>query len=1539
MLHKVLFICVFGMCCSFKLKCPDHSQWSLRARALCPSDPSKYSCIQNEHIKGYTEDCSVAEFERGGMKIILRGNLDAGPCSEERYQPGQMKYLTNVSSECIFSKSQCYEEGQMLYDRGSPTQDVKCRCDFTQNYDFICRQNASRYCKPSEEDCSCFKKQCLSTDYSCISTPPVATDPLPKTLRNEPVQPFIVQRNITKREKLNLSPCTAILITLIILAFPLSLLLCYDQKIDKLIDRQVRKAAQATGNQQHSGNTGSRPKSGYGKTKQATRTRNAGGLYHTVKLCYNYKQIKCMERSDFFKSRIPPGISVIIEGGTIELKGKDIQVVKLAKDNVEKCKESLKSTTLSIHSIQSQILKKTDVINFINEYLDIDNLVVTWDVVEDGDQALLIVFSFDKKEADEMVKKVMACIAEERVRIEETGLEWFQELLRNEKSKLTTTKSPAGDIIVYTTIAVRDKYFIVKRPSKVAVNLSSSVGQQHASNQLITGTDSIDPTKQSSTANQQATPRDNKHKDSNEMEEKQAHESKETKTKFVEELITLSFQQIKYINELLHKELRSICQRNVIEYNLVDNNIFLEGTSKNVAVVKKEINTLLEGYTIKSKQVYCGRPFVSDECRQNWKKMEIDKKCVIKAQQCKKPSIETGWVICSENPKMHIIYLNGPIWLADVDVILCPVTDQLFPVGTTTDSLKEGLDHTSLHRYFTVRDEKPGSKWGVGEVIPVYETGNLNCQCLYLCVQDQIKEGVVNDKAIESLAKRIIGNLQIHGYQSFGLAISYDDDNPALKTSSYSLASHLWKYSAGLKCPILLCCYYDREEEMDNFHDHLMKNVKIQDFLFKAILENFDMKGHMDVDINVMVHEGSILDFDSKVDVIVNSVGTDLNLQNGLVSKMLVDKAGSTIQVECDKQYKNGIDIGQIVVTKAGKLKCKNIFHIALYTRWVSTGNLSIEILKNLVTRCLEKAEQTESNSIIFPALGTGTLRYPPCLVAKTMFDAVYEFGRKRLPKHLQNVHFVLFEKEVVELFENVNNWKEQPKKEKTEFHVPPKHVMLVEKDLETRIIISDRNYYSGLHYKELRIVISEKDDCGVPLQKHVDILRNELRAHSDSIEQFNIKNTGMKKSLKVNYIKTVRLFVMSDEYCAFVNDIANSNKKKDGLGALYHISDKCAFPFLIEVIGQKKDTKEVMKIVKHDISPIEATMKFDIKIKQNQLKEAKKKLKKLKDSGPKFSLDEDSFSITCEGTKSQINKAKKELENFQELEVCLAMNEDDFTALLYITSEDHWRLHLRQSTYSKGKAIFQIEPSGNIEKLTHCIESELNNIHQLATSEVVPPQKFQDQFSTLQSEVEDVEQGIFCFLSLDKSKIIIKTSKYEQAQQAKYMVEVNLGMVQQGGGRRNRKFASPDEVGPGPVATSSSSSSELTIKWTFENGKCSKPLQEIVQVHYYSAGPIGNLKVDTLVNAANRDLMHGGGIAYHISNAAGYVLDKECDDYVQSNGPLSIGKCCSTTAGNLPYKSIIHAVGPMWHSYQHDRKQSCLYDLKMTILSALEML
>jgi O-acetyl-ADP-ribose deacetylase (regulator of RNase III) len=75
-----------------------------------------------------------------------------------------------------------------------------------------------------------------------------------------------------------------------------------------------------------------------------------------------------------------------------------------------------------------------------------------------------------------------------------------------------------------------------------------------------------------------------------------------------------------------------------------------------------------------------------------------------------------------------------------------------------------------------------------------------------------------------------------------------------------------------------------------------------------------------------------------------------------------------------------------------------------------------------------------------------------------------------------------------------------------------------------------------------------------------------------------------------------------------------------------------------------------------------------------------------------------------------------------------------------------------------------------------------------------------------------------------------------------------------------------------------------------------------------------GNLleePVDAIVNAANGHLAHGGGVAGIISRAAGSALQEESDRIVATRGPLATGSAVVTTAGKLPFKGVIHAVGP----------------------------
>lgn len=68
---------------------------------------------------------------------------------------------------------------------------------------------------------------------------------------------------------------------------------------------------------------------------------------------------------------------------------------------------------------------------------------------------------------------------------------------------------------------------------------------------------------------------------------------------------------------------------------------------------------------------------------------------------------------------------------------------------------------------------------------------------------------------------------------------------------------------------------------------------------------------------------------------------------------------------------------------------------------------------------------------------------------------------------------------------------------------------------------------------------------------------------------------------------------------------------------------------------------------------------------------------------------------------------------------------------------------------------------------------------------------------------------------------------------------------------------------------------------------------------------------VDAIVNAANGHLAHGGGVAAVISRAAGRALDEEGHALVRAHGPVPTGDAVVTTAGELPFEGVIHAVGP----------------------------
>ena len=79
-------------------------------------------------------------------------------------------------------------------------------------------------------------------------------------------------------------------------------------------------------------------------------------------------------------------------------------------------------------------------------------------------------------------------------------------------------------------------------------------------------------------------------------------------------------------------------------------------------------------------------------------------------------------------------------------------------------------------------------------------------------------------------------------------------------------------------------------------------------------------------------------------------------------------------------------------------------------------------------------------------------------------------------------------------------------------------------------------------------------------------------------------------------------------------------------------------------------------------------------------------------------------------------------------------------------------------------------------------------------------------------------------------------------------------------------------------------------------------------KVSFWMRGDSSRLAADAVVNAANSELMPGGGICGVLHSAAGHEMAVEC----RTIGHTPTGEAAITKGYNLPAKYCIHAVGPI---------------------------
>lgn len=167
---------------------------------------------------------------------------------------------------------------------------------------------------------------------------------------------------------------------------------------------------------------------------------------------------------------------------------------------------------------------------------------------------------------------------------------------------------------------------------------------------------------------------------------------------------------------------------------------------------------------------------------------------------------------------------------------------------------------------------------------------------------------------------------------------------------------------------------------------------------------------------------GNILD--SQAEVIVSSDDCNITMGGG-VSMAIKCKEGSDA-IRNDVKKKVPADIGDVVVSTAGTLPQKNIFHVitigynglnhANLSEGVSKDDVHKYIIGHSIDKCFQLLHAMDMTSIAFPQIGAGVAGIPFKKVAEVMAESI---GRNlRKTNKVFNVEVYLYDR-----FEKMEQW------------------------------------------------------------------------------------------------------------------------------------------------------------------------------------------------------------------------------------------------------------------------------------------------------------------------------------------------------------------------------------------------------------------------------------------------------------------------------------------------------------------------------------
>jgi len=151
------------------------------------------------------------------------------------------------------------------------------------------------------------------------------------------------------------------------------------------------------------------------------------------------------------------------------------------------------------------------------------------------------------------------------------------------------------------------------------------------------------------------------------------------------------------------------------------------------------------------------------------------------------------------------------------------------------------------------------------------------------------------------------------------------------------------------------------------------------------------------------------------VDAIVNAANTSL-LGGGGVDGAIHRVGGREILEDCMKirAKQGGCDVGDAVITTAGKLPAKFVIH-TVGPVWQGGNNQEDELLINAYTNSLKLAIENNVQTIAFPNISTGVYCFPKKRAAEIAIKTVSDYLKKQTI--IKEVIFACFDEENFDIY------------------------------------------------------------------------------------------------------------------------------------------------------------------------------------------------------------------------------------------------------------------------------------------------------------------------------------------------------------------------------------------------------------------------------------------------------------------------------------------------------------------------------------------